>query len=1248
MIMDEQRQQQYLEIISDLLACPSGEESQILASTNPDFIDIDLVNFMKQVAIVCEQQGDRNTADFLTNIANQIAVALESLVAESTNQCDEISLFTVDSIEYDDFLTETLRLIVENDGDPETVYPFLSKHLDKLNQNCARELQKWARVNLSNPESKPAREIAAGIGNFSNILHDFYLGNRASNLEIALTGCEIVATFFDRQVFPVQWAGIQINLGNIYHHRIEGNRADNLEQAISCYQFALQFFTLEAFPSQCSLAQNNLGNVYLDRIDGERIQNLETAINYYKLALQVRTYESMPQDWAQTQSNLGIAYFNRHYGDRSQNIEQAIAVDREALQVLTQNNYPQEWAIITTNLATAYQERILGNKSENIEIAIILYREALLVRTREISPQGWAEIQMNLGNAYRIRINGNRTENSEMAIAFYQEAFQVYTRETFPQQWAIAQTNLGSVYQEKLDDDRSENLEKAITAYEFALQVLTYEEFPQNWATIQVNIGSVYSGRILGDRSQNIEAAIVAYQNALQVYTADIFSENFAQIQSNLGNVYGERICGKRAENLEMAIAAYKSALQVFTYEAFPQNWAFVQINLGASYYERIIGERAENLETTIAACRSALQILTHESFPEDWARAQSNLAAAYYDRSCGNRKQNLDAALVACQSVFQVYTLEIFPQDYTRSLFTLGLIYQESRQFHNAYVTFASAIECVEFQSGKIISGESVKQKLASQWAKYYWSMVEVCLELAISDPQYYARAIEYVERSKARSLVELLASIEISPKGNISESIINELKQLRRVISAKYRQLDMVVELEQLDETNHIYRHQLQQELNLLKQQLNQLVTRINEVDTKFSITQKVKPILFEDIRELLIDDQTAFIEWYITGESIFTFTVTRQSKYPQVWQSSAKEKTALLDWILEYISDYNQNKNQWQSRISEHLQRLAQILHIDDILNSLPNNCEQLILIPHLFLHLFPLHALNTKDGSCLLDRFSRGVRYAPSCQLLQLNQQQKSSDFDHLFAIQNPTEDLSYSDLEVETIRRIFQPHDDVFVKRKAKKEVIDKHQLHTAHYIHFSCHGYFNSDIPMLSSLLLSDSLVPANSTRDPSSYLSLTDGSKIDLSKCLTLGEIFELNLSQCRLVTLSACETGWIDFRILSDEYIGLPNGFLVAGSPTVVSSLWAVNDLSTAFLMIQFYRNLQTIDSVAVALNQAQLWLRDITKVELERWIEKTQLLLSPAVKMNLRRRFNKLPNEAQPFREPFYWAGFCAIGQ
>ncbi len=63
-------------------------------------------------------------------------------------------------------------------------------------------------------------------------------------------------------------------------------------------------------------------------------------------------------------------------------------------------------------------------------------------------------------------------------------------------------------------------------------------------------------------------------------------------------------------------------------------------------------------------------------------------------------------------------------------------------------------------------------------------------------------------------------------------------------------------------------------------------------------------------------------------------------------------------------------------------------------------------------------------------------------------------------------------------------------------------------------------------------------------------------------------------------------------------DEYIGLSSGFLYAGAATVISSLWAVDDLSTSLLMNRLYENMIPKKmGNAAALRDAQLWVRNLT---------------------------------------------------
>ncbi|MFK0733939.1 MAG: CHAT domain-containing protein, partial [Gloeotrichia echinulata HAB0833] len=768
----------------------------------------------------------------------------------------------------------------------------------------------------------------------------------------------------------------------------------------------------------------------------------------------------------------------------------------------------------------------------------------------------------------------------------------------------------------------AENLERAIDACQQALLVYTREVFPFEWARIQNNLAGSYNNRIRGERAENLERAIDACQQALLVYIREVFPFEWARTQNNLGTAYYDRIKGERAENLERAIDAYQQALLVYTREVFPFEWARTQNNLGTAYYDRIKGERAENLERAIDAYQQALLVYTREVFPFEWAKAQNNLGAAYSRRLQGNKAENMKRSIEAYQSALSVRTREAFPQNNVQTLFNLGIAYQTSNQLQLAYDTFESGIETLELLRDDIHSGDDIKQKLAEEWTGLYHRIVAVCLEMSRE-----TEAIEYVERSKTRNLVELILTRDrhtIFP-----QEVVTQLDQLRdEIASGQYQLQNATAE----DPTA------LAQHLQQLRQQRNELQDRYLPIGSGFQ---------FDPFRSTLRDG-TVIIEFFVTDDKLEVFIITKQTQQPVVLSPDLIDPNKLANWATSYLKAYSNKKSHWQRRLTTRLNLLAKILHIDEIIKQIPIDYKQLILIPHRYLHLLPLHALPLAGDSNLFDRFPEGVSYAPSCQLLQLAQTRQRPKFNHLFAVQNPTGNLTYTDIEVETIQSYFSTT-NLLKQKIATKEAIDDISLTAVHCAHFSCHGYFNATQPRKSALILANANVNSAPTElDAENYLSLQNGGILDLNKCLTLDSIFTLNLEQCRLVTLSACETGLIDFRNTSDEYIGLPSGFLYAGASSVVSSLWTVNDLSTAFLMIQFYQNLQKGLVVGFALNQAQLWLRDITKAELKAWMTANPLPLDRTMRQNFSRRLHKLQDNQKPFEDPFHWAAFCAIGQ
>jgi CHAT domain-containing protein len=109
----------------------------------------------------------------------------------------------------------------------------------------------------------------------------------------------------------------------------------------------------------------------------------------------------------------------------------------------------------------------------------------------------------------------------------------------------------------------------------------------------------------------------------------------------------------------------------------------------------------------------------------------------------------------------------------------------------------------------------------------------------------------------------------------------------------------------------------------------------------------------------------------------------------------------------------------------------------------------------------------------------------------------------------------------------------------------------------------ACHAQFRPDNPLFSSLQRADGW--------------------------LTVRDTYSLNLN-CGLVTLSACDTG-VNALAPGDELIGLTRGFLSAGSPSVLLSLWTVDDEATAQLMMRFYEDLRTTQSPSRSMRTAQI---------------------------------------------------------
>ncbi|QJB29331.1 CHAT domain-containing protein [Limnospira fusiformis] len=956
---------------------------------------------------------------------------------------------------------------------------------------------------------------------------------------------------------------------------------------------------------------------------GSRADNLEIGIISYEISLTVFTQERHEKIWAKLQNNLGTAYSDRIKGERANNLEQAIVAYKEALAVHTRESFPKDWALTQNNLGNSYRERIRGERIDNLEQAIIAYNAALEILTREDYSTDWATTQNNLGLAYRNRIKGEQSDNLEYAIAAFQSALDVYDFTSFPEDWAMTQNNLGTAYYYRIKGERVDNLEYAIAAFQSALKIYTCTTFPEKWAIAKIGLGAAYSDRIKGERANNLEQAIIAYKEALKVHTREAFPYEWALIQNNLGLAYSNLMGEDQADSLEQAIAFYTSALVVRTRISFPYEWAQTQNNLGNAYCDRIKGTTVGNIEQAIAAFESALDIYNQNAFPYEWATTQNNLANAYVEID------KVEAATICYRAALQIYTPSSFPINCLGTGSNLGNLGYDLQNWEIAIEGYNQAILAIE-QSRYWATSEATKRELIANSLDIYQKMVQACI-----NHQDYAQALLTVERSKSRTLIELLDSAHLYPK-NATDAQKQRISDLRRQIAIYQQQLAYP---SSNTPTTEKHPNQpspetlIRQQLQAANQQFQDLLTELD--DPNFTLTQQVPPQL-PDLRRLL-PPQTALIEWYLPTEAdsgFYAFLVTRENDQIQITPHpfNATDRQHLDEAISDYRSDYGQPS--WNQQLPQRLETLSAALQLPRLLGDL-SQIKQLILIPHRELHLIPLHALPVPSSP--LSRAGRGaggegkplqdgfpVQYAPSCQILNTLQQRPPLNRETVpfFAIQNPTEDLNYAEWEVELLLRQFSPH-QVLRRHKATQENLSQPQTQTfleqSHAVHFGCHGEFDENNPL-------------------NAYLRLANQEK------LTFLDIFNrLNIPLCRLLVLSACKTGLVETSH-TDDYVGLSSAFFYAGARTVVASLWNVDELAATLVTLRLYQILPDYPSVTVALQAAQTWLRGVSCDDILDWLKHEQKATPEEVE-EVEDRL--ILFDDPPFAEACYWSAFTATG-
>lgn len=471
-------------------------------------------------------------------------------------------------------------------------------------------------------------------------------------------------------------------------------------------------------------------------------------------------------------------------------------------------------------------------------------------------------------------------------------------------------------------------------------------------------------------------------------------------------------------------------------------------------------------------------------------------------------------------------------------ALFDRGRLAEQAGRDAQAIDLYRRSVEAIERQRASI-STEASKIGFVGQRQSVYERLIRLLLRQRDTGAAY-----EYVERSKSRALVDMLATRMQSVSAVGAEA--GEGDALGRFLDRE-RELKRQSPLSLAGAgagSRHVALQEATEQLRRSAPQLASLVA----VD-RLSAAQL----------QALVDPDELLLQYYLNGDEGSVFAVSREGLKVFPFDGAGLEKT--VRGLREAM------QSQVEGVMSLH--RSLYDLLLAQPLRSAPQ--KKLLIVPHGPLHYLSFAALHDGNGY-LIDRFA--LRTLPIATVLRYLAERRTAAGAGMLLLgnpdlHNPDHDLPNAQLEVEALAR-GEPSASLLV-RGAASETAFVAAAGRYRWVHVASHGIFDQQQPLDSALMLA-----ADATNDGK----------------LTAAELYRLRLN-ADLVTLSACETG-VGRSLSGDEIVGLTRGFLYAGASNIVASLWNVDDFATSLLMQQFYAQLRKGQDKREALRRAQIETR------------------------------------------------------
>lgn len=697
-------------------------------------------------------------------------------------------------------------------------------------------------------------------------------------------------------------------------------------------------------------------------------------------------------------------------------------------------------------------------------------------------------------------------------------------------------------------------------------------------AALYCHIGKQYQQAI-----DNFNAVIEFYQSSA---TGDTSSKNaslkkIADCQKGIGNAYS-------------AMKEYAKAC-----EAYNQQIAYYErYDKGSEEYPKAILRLAKaekfnkDYDASIAHHKQAMQLFDEKGMAQDYTEAASSLKLCYVyagkseevdykdDAMQKERNQKLDNIIKDGKDNLWMALQYLSKLTYARSLGTIAGCYAKKEDYANAIAFYKQYMEAIREGIREEFRMQSESERMQT-WHEESKNIQEL-LELLTIIPQdksglyseFSAIAYDAVLLSKG---ILLNSSIEfekvIAQHGDKKlkelyeqiKSISNEISNLRKNAKSD-ADLQKILTLSQKNQTLQL---QLYKQCAEFADFTNYISYNWKDVQKQLSATDIA--IEFTAIKAGVLDNEN-FMEAII---------LTKDAKTPITIPicTLAEGKKMLAD---DYV--YDSSDNLVWGKIRNYLSGKKRLFFsADDIFNNV--GIEYLVYDGKPLSEQMEVYRLSTTKVLCYHQQpalTSNAVLFGDinyneegtnsSSVKRELAGLRGNGDVSMFGNLDNTKREINEIEQELKkgSIKKVVSLSDQN-ASKQAFLNLTDK----KLNILHIATHGAYMPQKGMSDQEAMSSSILAFA-------------GANLDEQGIVTAAEVAKMNLRECDLVALSACETGL--GKLGTDGVFGLQRGFKNAGVHTLLMSLKNVYDTSTAELMISFYRYLMAGVSKREALKKAQ----------------------------------------------------------